>query len=280
MADPRERWNDMDEALRVVVDRHLGDVWTAMPVRVLEDSKGHICDLQPTIKGVERDGKTVDMPKLGMVPIQFAAGGGYTITHPIKKDDEGIAIFASRCIDGWWDKGGNQPEPYGRRHNLSDAMYVPGIRAKPRQLGGSGDNTSTPKASGKPPSTVSVQIRTDDGDFYIELGPEGKVAIVCQTFVVKAGEKVRFETPKLEVTGVIHAKDDVIAAVDVSTATEIINNNGGGTSSDEVGFVEASPVTTTPDAPPEVNPLGHQISLLQHRHGGVRGGGEITSGPI
>ena len=55
MADPRERSNDLEESMRLAVDRHLSRVWTAMPVRITEDSKGDTVEAQITIKGWETD---------------------------------------------------------------------------------------------------------------------------------------------------------------------------------------------------------------------------------
>jgi hypothetical protein len=233
----------------VLLERHMGTVWTSMPVKVLEDTKeGHVVKLQPTIKGAHRkeDGtvEDVEMPELGDVPIQFSAGGGFTITHPIKKEDEGIAVFASRCIDGWWDKGDVQAEPYRRRHHLSDAMYIPGIRSKPRKLGGNGQGGSggapapvleidlrTDEKKTKPVSLNSIQIRTDKGDFYIELTEDtinlickncnivatDNVQVQCKEMDVKASGKVHMETPTLEVTGDIKAGGDVTAHDSVSS---------------------------------------------------------------
>jgi hypothetical protein len=163
MADPRERHDDMDEALRFAMGRVTGEMWTALPVTVTEDSDGHICRLRPVIKGQQQaeDGSytAANMPEMGMVPIVYSAGGGFTMTHPVKKGDEGIAIFSARCIDGWWKEGGIQPEPYARRYNLSDAMYIPGIRNKPRKL--------NPYVSKE-----TIQLRTDDQHFYIEISKD------------------------------------------------------------------------------------------------------------
>jgi len=172
MANPRERWNDMEESMRAAVDRHLGTVWTALPVTVVEDSKdGHVVKVQSTIKGWQQqdDGsvKAVPIPEFGMVPIHHPSGGGFTVTHPVKKDDEGLVVFSSRCIDGWWKEGGVQAEPYRRKHSLSDAMYIPGIRSKPRKI-----NPFVSKDT--------AQFRSDDQHFYVEIAKD-KVKIVFAT---------------------------------------------------------------------------------------------------
>ena len=271
MADPRERYNDLEESLRLCVDRHLGRVWTSMPVRITEDSKGDTVEAQITIKGWQTDpdsGETtaVDIAPLGKVPIQYAAGGGFTITHPIKKDDEGIVCFQSRNMNGWWDKGGQQEEPVRRRHALSDAIYIPGVRNKPRQLGGNPDEqqqNGQQRADGngqqktKPPSTTSVQIRTDSGDYYIELTDhdvnivcrnctitaEKEVHIKCETLKIEASESVEIDTkkmtlkasdeitldtPKVTITGALHVDKELTGTAANLNFQEHVHRYSGG----------------------------------------------------
>ncbi|MBO0738082.1 MAG: hypothetical protein J2P48_16150, partial [Alphaproteobacteria bacterium] len=136
------------------------------------------------IKGWQRNRdnqvEAVDIANLGTCPIHFPAGGKLTATHPVKKDDEGMAVFQSRCIDLWWRDGGQQQEHIRRRHNLSDAMYVPGFRNKPRQLDPA-------------PSQNSYQIRTDDGKYYVELTDDG----VCHIYATK----VFLHAPNIEMNG-------------------------------------------------------------------------------
>lgn len=241
--------------MRLAVDRHLGTVWTALPVKVLEDSDGHICKLQSTIKGWhEAEGggtESIEIPYFGSVPINFPAGGGLTATHPIKKDDEGLAIFSSRCIDGWWDKGGIQEEPYRRRHSLSDAIVIPGVRNKPRQLD-------------PPPSTNSYQIRTDDGKFYIELHQDGTVNIFAKEVNIhsprinmdgnqKGGKNAQDShgDTRVEIKGSLHATRDIDSDQNITAMGTI------------TGKKQA---------------VGGNISMTTHRHMNVQAG-MATSGP-
>ncbi|PWT77515.1 MAG: hypothetical protein C5B60_02460 [Chloroflexi bacterium] len=212
---PRERYDDLGEVIRTAVDRGISRVWTSLPVRVIEDSDGFTVKLQPLIQGkrTDRNGQQSDvtMPPLGKVPVCYAQGGGFVATHPIKAGDEGIAVFSARCIDAWWDRGGVQPQLDQRRHNLSDAMYVPGVRSKPRRLGGdSGDGRMRDGSQSTPPSTNSFVIRTESGQFYIELTDEN-VNIVAKTVTIIASEKVRIESPLIEMTGNLRVDGEVTA---------------------------------------------------------------------
>src|SRR5208282_4653225 len=136
----QERFEDPEETMRTAHERLQGTIWTALPVVVLNDSNGHTVEVQPTVMGVRTDPTTGDqtnvaMPSLGKsVPVHYPSGGGFTFTHPIKKGDEGIVVIASRCIDGWFSQGGVQPQLEQRMHDLSDGMFIPGIRSNPRAL--------------------------------------------------------------------------------------------------------------------------------------------------
>lgn len=248
--DPREQIADLTMLLRTATDRSRADTWTALPVQVHEDSDGFTCKLQPTIQGkvIDKSGKksNVTMPTCHHAPVQFSAGGGFTITHPIKKGDEGIAIFSSRCLDEWWDQGGVQPQARERWHSLSDAMYIPGIRSKPRALGGNPDkqNGQTLEDKGTKPSTNSLQIRVDSGKYYIELTEdsvnivcrnctikaEEHVEIECKTATIKASDKVTIDSPTVEITGDLKVHGEVFAKSEgknTALSTHVHTNSGG-----------------------------------------------------
>lgn len=145
-----------------------------LPVHVTADSDGHTVCCQPTVQGQQagpQGPQNVDMPSLPrQTPVQFHSGGGFSITLPVKSGDEGMAVFAARAIDGWWDKGGVQPQAEYRRHNLSDAIYIPGVRSRPNQLGA---QTAQRAAGGAAPSTTTLQLRTDQGDVFVEVTETG-----------------------------------------------------------------------------------------------------------
>jgi hypothetical protein len=217
MADPRERWDDLEEIIHVAIERHLAHMWTAIPVKLLQDSDGFTANLQPTIKGKFTDPETgettdVQLPTLGMAPVQFASGGGFTITHPVKANDEGIAVFAARCIDAWWQNGGIQPQLEQRRHHLADSMYVPGIRSTPRKLN-------------PPASTTSVQIRSDDGQGYVELASNHVVNVVAPGSINLTSKTGQSTTPA-PTDGLTAACVNIAADLNfIATAANAITHN-------------------------------------------------------
>lgn len=128
------------------------------------------CTVQPTIRMRARgpDGAvtSIQLPLLVDCPVQFPAGGNCTLTFPVAQGDECLVVFASRCIDGWWQSGGVQEQAEPRMHDLSDGFVLLGTRSRPRALSGV--------------STASTQLRSDDGATFLDLNPTTqKVKIVA-----------------------------------------------------------------------------------------------------
>lgn len=169
--DRKERVDDELAALRAVLRGYQAGIWTALP-GVIEsfDNDAQTCVVQPTIKMPIRanDGtvKTVALPQLVDCPVQFPSGGNCTLTFPVAPGDECLVVFASRCIDAWWQSSGVQEQAELRMHDLSDGFALLGFRSRPRALAGI--------------STSSAQLRSDDGSTYIDLNPAlQKVKIVA-----------------------------------------------------------------------------------------------------
>ena len=316
--DVRERGNDQEESIRLGTERERRTMWTALPVILKEDSKGHHCRLRPAIKGwiVNQDSGNTEpneISHLGDVPIAFTQGGEFVITHPVKTGDEGIAVFSTRCIDGWYTQGGVQGEPYMRQHHLSDAMYIPGMRSLPRALGDSGkdddqqqngaagqsfqrfdnawevnitqrdDGCDQQQGVGRSPSVTTIQIRTEQGDHYIELtgspgqqqqqsagarsgdrqAHEGKpgphVNIVAVHCNIRA-DLVHMDTPTLEVTGDIKAGGEVTAKADVQASQDY--------------------ETHAAQSAPQPFAGGSEVHLSTHRHSDVQSGQGETGKPV
>jgi hypothetical protein len=266
--DPREiHGEDWLEAMRLAVERGVSKLWTALPAQITEDSDGHICVAQPTIKGrlLKKDGSVEEpeMPKLGHTPVHFPSGGGFTITHPVKKGDEGILVFAARNMDAWWDRGGVQKQLYQRKHHLSDSIYIPGIRSNPRKLGGSNGAGGHSSSQGKPPSTTSVQIRDDAGEYYYELAGEGATNVVAKTHNVKASDSITHDSPTTTATGDHTVKKDqtvdgnhsIQGGLTVQQSATIAQNLGVGKTlgighgATTAAFFSAEPAPRTPDNP-------------------------------
>jgi len=166
--DQRERVFDLPEAFRMSFQAWQSRMWTALPcaVQTFPAASGlskMMLDAQPIMTGSVPNPQggftTIQLPLLVDVPVVWMGGGGVTATFPIKPGDECLVIFASRCIDAWWQQGAlalSAAPPDTRMHNLSDGFALVGIRSLPREF--VVDN-------------VSAGLVTDDGLAYVKINP-------------------------------------------------------------------------------------------------------------
>ena len=129
-----------------------------------------------------------DIPPIVNVPIVLPRGGGFSITLPLKKGDEGMLVFCDTCFDLWWHNGqagaplaqnasmlgltapsGSQRQLEVRRHHVHDCGFFPGMWSQPNVLSDY--------------STDSLQIRSDDGDTVIDVSEAG-VTVTGNTVTV------------------------------------------------------------------------------------------------
>lgn len=243
--DPRERIGDPEEAFRTAVEGLLSGLWTAIPCYVTKINFADMTvELQPTImaKIRQQDGTLINvkLPILLDVPIMFQGGGGFTATFPIAAGDEALAIFATLCIDSWWQSSGVQTQAELRMHDLSDAFALIGPRSKPRVISGI--------------STNSAQLRTDDGTTFAEVKSD-------QTVNIAAPAGMTINAPFVSISGIITVLNESAEAT-ASTIHGTLRTTNGDIIA-ETGDV----VATT-------------ISLKTHIHSGVQPGSGDTGEPV
>ena len=161
--DPIERIGRHDEfvATREIARAQLSEVFTALPATVV---KFNVPDevtvsAQATVQYQQRkpDGtwNYLTLPPCIHCPILFPRGGPFVMTFPLAVGDEGLLIFASRCIDNWWLQGGIQKQAELRMHDISDGFFLPGCFSQP----------NVPSNI----STTDFQLRTLDGTMSLAL---------------------------------------------------------------------------------------------------------------
>lgn len=175
-----ELLNDAEEANRLMLEGWQSGMWTAMPGIVQSvDFTAMTCEVQPSIKGAiqQSDGTVVSVnyPLLVDVPIVFPQAGGFILTFPMAAGDEVLVVFASRCIDAWWQSGGVQLPMEARMHDLSDGFCIPGPRSQP--------NAATIPSI----SSTAVQLRNNLGTCYLEIAPSGQIKIQAPSGLVING---------------------------------------------------------------------------------------------
>lgn len=135
--------------------------YTALPARVISFN-GHTVTCEVMINRTDEKGGDLEIPPLVDVPVQFPHAGGFCMTVPISSGDEGLVIFASRCIDGWYQSGGKGKPLDSRINNLSDGFFIPGVNSVPNKIPDFFHN--------------GASIQTDDGSTYLRV-TDGKILI-------------------------------------------------------------------------------------------------------
>ena len=183
---------------------------TALPAKVVSfDPAKQTVSLAIQIKMQLVDGSGADIPPLLDVPVSFPRGGGFAVTFPLKAGDEGMAIFSERCIDGWWQNGSASAPLDFRLHDLSDAMFIPGICSVPKAISGF--------------FTDGLSMQTLDGSTYIR--------IVNGAIKIKGNIEHDGDTEQkgaLHSTGAISSDTDVKAA-GISGKSHTHQGDSGGT---------------------------------------------------
>jgi hypothetical protein len=182
--DRRERFENAQEALIAALGGWQSELWTALPGHVVSfDPTKKTCVVQPGLKvkvtgplsipltpGADPTylgiGETAwaQLPTLVDCPVYFPSGGGFTLTFPVNAGDECLVVFASRCIDAWWQSGGIQQQALLRMHDLSDGFVFVGFNSVPNVQGSI--------------STSSVQLRSNPGTTVIDI-VEGTITLTA-----------------------------------------------------------------------------------------------------
>lgn len=192
MGNRNQLYNDSEEAFRVASSGQQAALWTAIPAIVTKVNRAEMTvECQPTVKGriTDENGAviSVNLPVLINVPVCFPKAGGFILTLPIQIDDEVLVIFASRCIDAWWQSGGVGEPLDDRMHDLSDGFCIPGPTSQVNLVSGI--------------SSTGAQLRNAAGTTYIEIAADGKIKLVSPSDIDVTGN--------LKVTGSIQATGEV-----------------------------------------------------------------------
>lgn len=132
--------NNPEMALRAGLTGWQSGMWTAMPgivqsVNLVRMTLVAQVAIQGVIANPDNTQTQVNISPLLDVPICFPSAGGFALTFPITAGDEVLVVFASRCIDSWWQSGGYQNTPMeNRMHDLSDGFAIPGPKSLPNAL--------------------------------------------------------------------------------------------------------------------------------------------------
>lgn len=135
---------DLATVIREFVDERVHRIRVAIPAAVeAYDAATQVADVAVQVQErvVDDDGETTweAPPVIPAVPVAFPRAGGFFISFPVAKGDTGLLVFCDRSIDQWRAKGREAPNADGRFHELSDAVFYPGLVAEGAELANAGD---------------------------------------------------------------------------------------------------------------------------------------------
>lgn len=134
-----ERTPTLGHVIRASLGRAMADMRVAMPGRIEKfDKATQLADVKPLLKETYEDdtGTAVieSLPVIVNVPVYSAGGGDFALTMPIAQGDSCWLMFSDRSLDIWNESGGEQNPVDARRHDLSDAVCIVGVRPKAGKL--------------------------------------------------------------------------------------------------------------------------------------------------
>ena len=234
-------------------------LWTAVPAIVQSVNWDEMTvSAQPTIQAQVRDAAGAlswqSLPQLIHCPLVFPSAGGFILSFPIAAGDEVLIVFASRCIDAWWQQGGIQVQAEFRMHDLSDGFALPGPRSQPRKIADL--------------SHTNVQLRNDAGTALLEITPAGVVKITTNAQVQITATGNASITSSADVHLTATGDVDVNATGNVNLSATNINSTG---KFNHTGDFKASGGVFTHNS----KDVGST-----HKHSGVSTGGSNTGNPV
>jgi hypothetical protein len=145
------------------------------------------------------------------VPICLPRAGGFLLTLPVQKGDEGLLVFCDACIDLWWTKGGVQP-PDGtteliqpnheqRRHDLTDCGFYPGMSSQARPITAWSQN--------------SAQLRSEDDTIIVDVAKAGITLMAPKVVISSSGDV------DITASGTVNINGKQIVAASSQDNTEI-----------------------------------------------------------
>lgn len=150
------------EIVRAALDARVADLRVSLPGSIESfDAATQLASVRPLLRDTheneEGDEVAEELPVIPNVPVQVYGAGELRLSFPVKPGDPCLLVFTDRSLDLWIERGGVVDPVDVRRHNLTDAVALVGVRAKPGALASL--------------DTDAAALRHDDGTgVYVRAG--------------------------------------------------------------------------------------------------------------
>jgi hypothetical protein len=139
MSEPGLGKVTLAELIRRAIEARLAEVRVAIPGTIQKfDAATQLAEVRPDLQELRFDESDAELseslPVVSDVPVQFPGAGGFVITFPVQPGDPCLLVFSDRSLDKWIENGGEVDPVDLRRHHLSDAVALLGVRSKPQAL--------------------------------------------------------------------------------------------------------------------------------------------------
>lgn len=121
----------IDDLIKLIVENRIKDVHTSIPCIVESFSPDGTVTVSPAIKRISQNDDSESVPTLSNVPVIYPSVGKYRIVFPIEKGNEGMILYSEQEITQFIEKGSISDPIMYRRHNRSDAVFIPSMISNP-----------------------------------------------------------------------------------------------------------------------------------------------------
>lgn len=131
---PASQQPDLADVLDLAMRRLALNLRVCMPAKVVRVLGPQFLDLQPLLqKNV--DGNLTDYPVCSGALVCMPVGGDFRLSWALKPGDTGVMLCADRSLDAYAASDGTKPvDPAdARAHQLTDAIFIPGLLPHARQ---------------------------------------------------------------------------------------------------------------------------------------------------
>lgn len=117
----------LDEIIKEAIEVAATNLHVWMPAVVVAVKGPGKVSLQPQLMRKFTDGTVMPLPVIQNAMVAVLRGGDYAIDIPVAVGDTGMAMFCDRSLDKWSVSGGTVDPEDTRKHDLTDAIFVPGL---------------------------------------------------------------------------------------------------------------------------------------------------------